>query len=860
MINEFDLSEISGLSDSEATERLARDGFNDLPSTKQRTIFAIASEVVREPMFLLLVVCGAIYLILGDPQEAFMLLGFVFFIMGITLYQERKTERTLEALRDLSSPRALVIRNGQKKRIAGRDVVRGDILLVGEGDRIPADSVVLSCGHFLVDESALTGESLPVRKIAVEGVVEMGPPGGDNLPFVYSGTLAVQGQAVAKALTTGQRTEFGKIGRALQELEIEQTPLQKETDALVRKLAVLGIVLCVLVVIVYGLTRANWFDGFLAGITLAMAILPNEFPVVLTIFLALGAWRISRKNVLTRRMPAVETLGSATVLCVDKTGTLTLNHMSVAMLYARGDFYDLRARANKDLPEEFHELSEFAILASHRDPFDPIEKALRELGNYYLSGTEHLHDDWVLVREYPLSNELLALSLVWQSPDGEDYVIAAKGAPEAIFDLCHLEQGQMDRLTEQVVALANEGLRVLGVAKSGFRQRGLPTEQHDFDFEFLGLIGLADPVRPTVPGAIGECYRAGVRVVMITGDYPGTAQNVASQIGLTPRNEIITGPELDRMSDGELQQRIVSTNVFARVVPEQKLRLVTALKANGEIVAMTGDGVNDAPALKAAHIGIAMGERGTDVAREASSLVLLDDDFSSIVQAVRQGRRVFDNLRNGMAYILAIHVPIAGMTLIPVMLNWPLVLLPVHIAFLHLIIDPACSIVFEAEPEEENVMRRPPRKSDEPLFGRRTWSVSLFQGFGVLVILAALYGLALYRGLPDSEARALAFTTLMIANIGLILINRSWEHSVVATLRSPNAALWWVIWGAILFLGLVLYVPALRALFRFAQLHWIDLGICLVAGAGSILWFEAFKVLSPFGHRPTAHPSANRQG
>ncbi|HSE38076.1 MAG TPA: cation-translocating P-type ATPase [Blastocatellia bacterium] len=860
MINEFDLSEISGLSDSEATERLNRDGFNDLPSTQPRDVLAIAFDVVREPMFLLLVACGAIYLILGDPQEAFMLLGFVFFIMGITLYQERKTERTLEALRDLSSPRALVIRNGQQRRIAGRDVVRGDILLIAEGDRIPADSTVLSCGHFMVDESALTGESVPVRKIAAEGAVEIGPPGGDNLPFIYSGTLVVACQAVAKALATGQRTEVGKIGRALQKLEIEQTPLQKETDALVRKLAVLGIVLCVVVVIVYGLTRANWFDGFLAGITLAMAILPNEFPVVLTIFLALGAWRISRKNVLTRRMPAVETLGSATVLCVDKTGTLTMNHMSVAMLFANGEFHDVQTNANEELPEEFHELSEFAILASHRDPFDPIEKALRELGNYYLSGTEHLHDDWALVREYPLSNELMALSLVWHSPDGEDYVIAAKGAPEAIFDLCHFDESQLERITAQVVSLANEGLRVLGVARSYFRQTGLPTEQHDFDFEFLGLVGLTDPVRPTVPEAIRECYGAGVRVVMITGDYAGTASNVANQIGLTPGAEIITGPELDGMSDFELQRRISSTNIFARVVPEQKLRLVMALKANGEIVAMTGDGVNDAPALKAAHIGIAMGERGTDVAREASSLVLLDDDFSSIVQAVRQGRRVFDNLRKGMAYILAIHVPIAGMTLIPVVLNWPLVLLPVHIAFLHLIIDPACSIVFEAEPEEKNVMSRPPRGPDEPLFGRRTWSLSLFQGLGVLVILAALYAFALYRGLPDSEARALAFTTLIIANIGLILINRSWAHSVVATLRSPNAALWWVIGGAAGFLGLVLYVPALRELFRFAELHLIDLGICLVAGAGSLLWFEAFKLLSRGRARPTGHPPANTEG
>ena len=860
MINEFDLSTIDGLSEREVTDRLEAEGYNELPSTKRRGVFRIALEVVREPMFLLLVACGAIYLILGDAQEALMLLGFVFLIMVISLYQERKTERTLEALRDLSSPRALVIRDGKQKRIAGREVVRGDILLLAEGDRIPADAVVLSCTHLLADESVLTGESVSVRKIATEGVAEMGRPGGDNLPFVYSSTLVVQGQGVARALATGRWTEIGRIGEALAKLETEQTPLQKETGQLVGKLAVLGVALCVVVVVVYGLTRTNWYDGLLAGITLAMAILPNEFPVVLTIFLALGAWRISQKNVLTRRMPAVETLGSATVLCVDKTGTLTLNQMSVAMLVSGNEYYDLRVRTNEELPEEFHELSEFAILASHRDPFDPMEKALRDLGGSYLSGTEHLHDDWVLVREYPLSNALLALSRVWRSRDGEDYVIAAKGAPEAIFDLCHFDEAQLEALSKHVAALADQGLRVLGVASSRFKQTDLPSQQHDFDFEFLGLVGLADPVRRTVPDAIKECYGAGLRVVMITGDYPGTAQNVARQIGLEPADEIITGPELDKMQDAELQRRIDTVNIFARVVPEQKLRLVSALKANGEIVAMTGDGVNDAPALKAAHIGIAMGERGTDVAREASSLVLLDDDFSSIVQAVKQGRRIFDNLKKGMAYILAIHVPIAGMTLIPVLLKGPLVLLPVHIAFLHLIIDPACSIVFEAEPEEADVMRRPPRNPNEPLFGKHTWSVSLLQGLGVLLILSALYGFALYRGQADSEARALAFTTLIIANLGLILINRSWSHTVFATFRSPNAALWWVISGAVVFLGLVLNVPVLRELFRFAELHWIDLAVCLGAGALSILWFELFKLMSApqrDSHQITKRPIAS---
>lgn len=844
MTKEFDLNTVTGLSEEQVAERLSRDGYNELPSTKQRGLLAIAHGVVREPMFLLLLACGTIYFFLGDAQEALMLLGFVFFIMGITLYQERKTERTLEALRDLSSPRALVIRGGHQKRIAGRDVVRGDILVLAEGDRVPVDAVLFSCTNLLADESILTGESVPVRKVIADGPVERKRPGGDDLPFVYSGTLVVHGQGYAEVLATGTRTELGRIGKALQSVEPEQTPLQREMTLLVRNLAIFGLLLCVLVTVVYGLTRRDWLNGILAGLTLAMAILPNEFPVVLAIFMALGAWRISQQKVLTRRTPAVETLGSATVLCVDKTGTLTMNHMTVGKLYANGQFHDLQARANEEIPEDFHQLIEFSILASQRDPFDPMDRALKELGNLYLADTEHIHDDWALVREYPLSQKLLALSRVWRSRDGEDYIIGAKGAPEAIADLCHLDEAQLQALSRPITALANEGFRVLGAARSRFKQADLPIEQHDFDFEFLGLVGLTDPVRPTVPAAIKECYSAGIRVVMITGDYPGTAVNVAKQIGLTPSDEVITGPELDELSDGELQSRVETANIFARVVPEQKLRLVNALKANGEVVAMTGDGVNDAPALKAANIGIAMGDRGTDVAREAAALVLLDDDFSSIEQAVRVGRRVFDNLKKAMAYLVAIHVPIAGMTLIPVLFKWPLVLLPIHIAFLHLIIDPACSVVFEAEPEEADVMRRAPRNSKERIFSRPTLVLSFLQGLGVLVILVAMYSVALRRGQGEQEARALAFTTLIIANLGLILTNRSWSRTMLGTLQSRNAALWWVVGGALVFLGMVLYVPFLRELFRFSTLHFEDLVLCLTAGAISIIWFELFKVIS----------------
>ena len=838
---DIDIQSLQGLTRTEASKRLSEEGYNELPSTRPRSLLTIAGEVILEPMFLLLISGGVIYLLLGDVQEALMLLAFVFVIIGITLYQERKTERALEALRDLSSPRALVIREGRQERIPGREVVRGDLIILSEGDRAPADGAVLSAVNLSVDESLLTGESVPVRKSASDGKDVMTGPGGDDLPFVFSGTLVVQGFGVAEVRSIGSHTELGKIGKALQTITSEETLLQKETGRFVRRLAVAGLSLCAVVVVLYGLTRSDWLHGFLAGISLAMAVLPEEFPVVLTIFLALGAWRISKKRVLTRRVPAVETLGSATILCVDKTGTLTLNRMSVRKIFTAGRFCDIDNAAC--LPEEFHELAEFSILASRSDPFDPMEKALQELGSRHLSDTEHIHHDWRLVQEYPLSRELLAMSRVWKSPDNHDYVIAAKGAPEAVADICHLDKDALSELGATIDAMAAEGLRIIGVAKAEFNSAALPDGQHDFTFRFLGLIGLADPVRPGVAEAVQECYTAGIRVAMITGDYPITAQNIARQIGLRQPEEVITGPELQMMDDKELGRRVKKVNIFARVVPEQKLRIVNSLKAAGEVVAMTGDGVNDAPALKSAHIGIAMGGRGTDVAREASAIVLLDDDFSSIVEAVRMGRRIFENLKRAMAYILAVHVPIAGMSLLPVLFKWPLVLLPVHIVFLELIIDPACSVVFEAEKEEAHLMRVPPRDLREPLFSKKTISFSLLQGSSVLLIVLAVFAVGMWWGHNEEDARAVAFTTLIVANLGLILTNRSRSRTIIATLRTPNTALWVVVGGSAFFLGLVLSVPFLRSLFRFSTLHLPDIVISLAAGLLSIFWFEGMKML-----------------
>ncbi len=839
----LDPSGITGMTEAEAARLLREEGFNELPSAKGGGILRIFLGMMRDPIFLLLAVSGLLYFVLGEAQEAWMLTGFVLFIMGITFYQEHKTERAVGALRDMTSPRALVIRGREQKRIPGREVARGDVIVLSEGDRVPADAALLWSTHLETDESLLTGESVSVRKSIWDGAQALVQPGGDNLPFIFSGTLVVQGKGVARVLSTGAKTQIGIIGQALESVAPEETPLQREMRGLVKVLAAIGLTLCAMVVVAYGLTRGDWLHGFLAGITLAMAILPNEFPVVLSIFLALGAWRISRKGVLTRRVPAVETLGSATVLCVDKTGTLTQNRMTVKKLFVGGDFFNLDDPTPGGLPEKFHPLVEYGILASQPEPFDPMEKALKLVGEKLLAHTEHLHNDWRLVREYPLTRQLLALSHVWQASDGHNWLIGAKGAPEAIADLCHFDAERAQVLLESVKRLAAEGLRVIAVAQSRFTEPELPSIQHDFTFEFLGLVGFADPVRPGVSQSITDCYSAGMRVIMITGDYPETARAIAREIGLSPSQECLTGQDLEMMNDAELERRIRSVNIFARVVPEQKLRLVNALKANGEVVAMTGDGVNDAPALKAAHIGIAMGERGTDVAREAAALVLTNDDFSSIVESVRLGRRIFDNLKKAIAYLLAIHIPIAGISLIPVLLKWPLVLLPVHIAFLHLIIDPACSVVFEAEPEENGIMKRPPRDGSKPLFDKKMLLWSSLQGLGILFVLLAIFGVALYRGQGEDDARALTFTTLVIANLLLILTNHSWEDTIFKTWKSGNPALWWVLAGGLAFLGLVLFSPTLRNLFHFSKLHPIDLALCLGAGVLSVMWFEILKAV-----------------
>lgn len=830
-----------GLSDEQAWQRLEKEGFNELPSSKPKGILHIIFSVVKEPMFLLLVACGTLYLLLGDVQEGLMLLGFVFVIMGIEFYQEKKTEKALDALKDLASPRALVIRDGIEKRIPGKEVVTDDIVVLQEGDRVPADAFVLSYINLMADESLLTGESVPVRKRdGKEGDLNISP-GGDDIPYVYSGSMIVQGNGVVRIVATGMKTEIGKIGIALESVKEEPTKLKKEMGILVKRLAIIGILLCAVVIVVYTLTRGDLLNGFLAGITLAMAMLPEEFPVVLTIFLALGAWRMSKNNVLTRKPAAIETLGSATVLCTDKTGTLTQNKMTVTRLFNGVDFHTISV--NTEFPDPFHEIVEYGILSSQVNPFDPMEKAITSIGDKYFQNTEHLHADWVMEKEYALSQEMLAMSRVFNSTGTKGKIIAAKGAPEAIFDLCHLDKDKKSEYEKAVTEMASSGLRVLGVTKAVINSESLPETQHDFSFEFLGLIGLSDPIRENIPDAVAECHKAGIRVIMITGDYPVTALSIAKEIGLKNPELCIAGKELLEMSEEELSKKIKDVNVFARVIPEQKLKIVNALKKNNEIVAMTGDGVNDAPALKAANIGIAMGEKGTDVAREASSLVLMDDNFASIVGAVKMGRRIFDNLQKAFGYIFAIHVPIAGLSLIPVFFaDMPLILWPVHIVFLELIIDPACSIVFEAEKEETNIMSRPPRKIDGSFFGAKKIFLSCFQGVGILIICLLIYFIGQKIGYTEKAVRTLTFVTLIVSNIAVILSNRSWTSNIFKILFAPNKAVKWVVGGAIIFLILILNIPFLINLFQFERTGIIETLICAIAGLFSITWFELYKL------------------
>jgi len=830
------MTDPGGLSSQEAAERLRRHGRNVLLGREGPSFWRTLGAVLTEPMLILLLACGTLYLLLGDRGEAGLLFTFVLVVVGLTLWQERRTERAVAALRSMQSPRATVLRDGKQQTISAEEVVPGDLLVLSEGLRVAADALLRSGENVVCDESLLTGESVPVRKRPVSGSAQPARPGGDDLPQLFMGTLLVGGSGCAEVTATGGQTEVGKIGKALAEIEPPRTPLDVEMKRLVRGMASIGIVLCVLVVLLRGLLYKQWIQGLLAGLAMAMSVLPEELPMILTVFLSLGAWRIAHHNVLLRRPGVIEALGAATVLCSDKTGTLTQNRMTVAKLWCQGVLHSLDAGA---LPASFVELAVAARLASQTTPSDPMDQALLDVQTQKslplgLSLTQ-------LRKEYPLLPSLLAVTRAYAQPDGT-LALFCKGAPEAVSLLCRLSESAQKDVLAEAERMAQAGLRVLAVAKAD-AVAALPDSPEQVQFTLCGLCGFLDPLRPEVPQAVAECRRAGVRVLMITGDYPATALAIAAQAGLDVAGGVLSGADLEQLSDAALRERVGKVSVFARMVPKQKLRLVEALQAAGGIVAMTGDGVNDAPALKAAHIGISMGKRGTDVAREASALVLADDNFASIVAAMRLGRRIFDNLRKAVAYTFAVHVPIAGLSLLSPLLGWPLILLPSHIAVLEMIIDPSCGLIFEGTEAEPHIMERPPRPLGQPMVTGWVLALSLLQGAMVLCGCTAMYYLAAGLGHSPTQIRAMVFSTLVFANLGLITVSRSWSQSALQTLWQGGKMLWALIAGTVGLGALVLLMPPLQRLFSLAPLSLRDVVLCLAVAVGSVVWFEPVKLV-----------------
>ncbi|MBU4433532.1 MAG: cation-translocating P-type ATPase [Alphaproteobacteria bacterium] len=800
---------LRGLEEADATARLAVSGPNALPRAAGRGVGRIIGETLREPMFLLLIGAAALYLALGDLSEGLFLTAGALASVGLVVMQEARSERALNALRVLAQPLARVIRGGHERQIPARDLVPDDLLLIGEGERLPADAHLIGGEVLTVDESALTGESAPVTKppAGPDDVAPSNPaPGTEGSSDLFAGTLVVRGQGVARVTRTGPRSALGQIGASLAGIDHEPTPLQKTAGRLVGLLGAMALAFCAVVVLAYGFLRHDWIGGVLAGVTVAISLIPEEFPMVLAVFLALGAWRLATHQVLTRRSAVIETLGAATVLCVDKTGTLTENQMRIARLWTLAG--DVAVEAARPMGGAAGELLDLAALASAVRPIDPMDRAVRRLStdavtDLAVTGPEP-------ERAWPLRPELLAVVQVWRQA-GARRIAAAKGAPEAIFGLCRLPADEIAALQAVIEGYADQGLRVLGVA-SAQAQAAFGEDPGAVAFTFAGLIGFIDPLRPDVPQALAEARAAGVAVVMITGDHPATALAIARSAGLDVSAGVLLGSDLEALPLSVLSERLRSVRVFARVAPAQKLRIVEALKADGQVVAMTGDGINDAPALEAAHIGIAMGKKGTDVAREAADLVLLDDSFASIVGGVRLGRRIFTNLRRALTYITAIHVPIAGLALAPILLGLPPLLFPMHVVLMELAIDPTCALVFEAEPGGAHAMQHPPRPRDEPLFGPRQIGLALLQGLVVLAGVLTIYLWAL-RTYSEDQARGAAFTTLVLANLILALADAAASGKLLAAYRRA----YWIIAAAVTtLLVVILTVPAAASVFKVA--------------------------------------------
>ena len=826
---------IAGLTTAEAKQLQEQYGLNELTPQKKENLLRKILHIICEPMFLLLLVAAAIYFLLGEPRDGIIMLVFVVGIISIDAIQEWKTDKTLNALKDLSAPHITVIRDGMEQTIASVDLVPGDLMLICEGVKIPADGVVVKCADLCVDESSLTGEAEGVWKVP-EGSAE---PSGDywRKDYCYAGTLVTQGTATVRVDQIGENTEYGKIGQGVAASREEPTPLQRQTGNLVKTCAVIAGILFVLVGIFTWLNIPDHgfsdrlVESILSGVTLAMAMIPEEFPVILTVFLSMGAWRLAKKHSLVRKLPSVETLGAVSVLCVDKTGTITMNQMAVQELWAA------------DCDE--CALVETMGLGCETDTYDPMEKAMLACCGRYGITREALFEN-ELITEYAFTNELKMMGHVWRRPEG--IVIAAKGSPERIFTVCNLTDEQRAEAEQKNTELSKQGLRVIAIATAKPEsEAGIPASITDCSLTLLGLVGLTDPPRAGVKEDIAVCNRAGIRVVMITGDNGTTASAIAKEIGISNNNHIITGDQLNDMTDEELREAVRSVSIFSRVIPEHKMRIVRALKENGEIVAMTGDGVNDAPALKYADIGIAMGKRGSEVSREAADLILMDDNFTTIVETVKDGRRIYDNIRKAVGYVFTIHIPIAAASLLAPFLGIApaaLLLLPLHVVLLEILIDPTCSIVLERQPAETDIMNRLPRDPKEKLLTGSLLGKSVLQG---LAVFAASFGTyyTVLAGDPVNApvARSMGLAIIMLANLFLVQVNSSGHDFAVQSFRRlvKDPIMWAVNVGTLALLAIILYTP----LSAFLKLTALSAGqFCAVLGlaAASVLWYELVKL------------------
>jgi Ca2+-transporting ATPase len=820
-----DQDSITGLTNEQVTVSRQQYGSNTLEMQEDRVLLQVLKEVVLEPMFILLLAACIVYFAVGQYREGMIMGVAIFIVAGISLYQEYRSKNAIQALKKISAAKAKVLRNGIATQIATEEIVVNDLLLLEEGEVVAADGLIISANDFSLNESILTGESFAVTKTAVDNNI------------VYRGTLVTSGSATVKVTAVGLKTEFGKIGLSLKEITVVKTPLQHQVRSFVRNMVWIGAAAFLLVVGVNYYHSGNFVQSFLQGLTLAMSILPEEIPVAFGTFQALGAFRLLRNNIIVKQPQYVETLGSATVICVDKTGTLTQNKMSIENLYDAETKLSVAVNNNTTLPAR---LIEYAMWSSETNPFDPMEKAIHEL--YTKTAATDKRKQFTQVHEYPIGGKPPMMTHIFKNESGE-IVIAAKGAPEAILRQSKLSVEELKRIEEQSLAYAKTGYRVLGVGKGNWNEKEWPASQQEFQFDFLGLIAFQDPPKENMAQTIKTFREAGIPVKMITGDYAETAMAIAKQVQLTTNNEVLTGEEVLHLTKEELQQKIKQVNIFARMFPEAKLKVIDALKENGEVVAMTGDGVNDGPALKAAHIGIAMGLRGSEVAKSAASLIITDDDLAHMTDAVALGRKIYDNLKKAIQYIVSIHIPIILIVTLPLLLAWKFTDLfsPVHVIFLELIMGPTCSIIYENEPMEPGTMQRPPRKPGATFLSLKQLSVSIVQG---LIITAGCLGMGYYyiqQGNDESTVRTVVFITLLFSNIFLTLINRSFYYSVFKTLRYKNNLVPVITGITLLFIVAQLYVPFMQHLFLLHPLPVQTIGLCLLVAMASTFWLEIFK-------------------